>query len=266
MNIALVNELAMFAADLGIDVWEAIDAASTKPFGYLRFTPGPGVGGHCLPVDPSYLSLAGEAPPRPELPVRGAGQRRERAHARLRRAAALQRAQRPGQGRSRAAASCCSACRSRPTWATGARARATGWPTCSPSLGADLRAADPHVAPDRFPPGTTPVECTAEELAAADAVVLLVDHAAFDPDVILAHAALRARHQGPPAASPERRAPVGGRGVIVKRGLDVFVAIAALLVLIVPMAAIAIVVASSRRTRAVPTDAARTARASPSSS
>src|SRR5690606_27881121 len=56
VNIALVNELAMFASDLGIDVWEAIDAASTKPFGYLRFTPGPGVGGHCLPIDPSYLS------------------------------------------------------------------------------------------------------------------------------------------------------------------------------------------------------------------
>src|SRR5690606_15382395 len=56
VNIALVNELAMFANDLGISMWEAVDAASTKPFGYMRFTPGPGVGGHCLPVDPSYLS------------------------------------------------------------------------------------------------------------------------------------------------------------------------------------------------------------------
>ena len=56
VNIALVNELAMFAHDLGIDVWEAINAASTKPFGYMRFTPGPGVGGHCLPIDPSYLA------------------------------------------------------------------------------------------------------------------------------------------------------------------------------------------------------------------
>src|SRR6201999_1726858 len=56
VNIALVNELAMFARDLGIDVWESIDAAATKPFGYMRFTPGPGVGGHCLPIDPSYLS------------------------------------------------------------------------------------------------------------------------------------------------------------------------------------------------------------------
>src|SRR5205085_5381766 len=56
VNIALVNELAMFASDLGIDVWDAIDAASTKPFGFMPFTPGPGVGGHCLPIDPSYLS------------------------------------------------------------------------------------------------------------------------------------------------------------------------------------------------------------------
>lgn len=56
VNIALVNELAVFARDLGIDIWEAIDAASTKPFGFMKFTPGPGVGGHCLPVDPSYLS------------------------------------------------------------------------------------------------------------------------------------------------------------------------------------------------------------------
>lgn len=56
VNIALVNELAIFAHQLGVDVWESIDAASTKPFGYMKFTPGPGVGGHCLPVDPSYLS------------------------------------------------------------------------------------------------------------------------------------------------------------------------------------------------------------------
>jgi nucleotide sugar dehydrogenase len=56
VNIALVNELAVFAHELGVDVWSAIDAAATKPFGYMRFTPGPGVGGHCLPIDPSYLA------------------------------------------------------------------------------------------------------------------------------------------------------------------------------------------------------------------
>lgn len=58
VNIALVNELAMFSRQLGVNVWEAIDAASTKPFGFMKFTPGPGVGGHCLPIDPSYLSWA----------------------------------------------------------------------------------------------------------------------------------------------------------------------------------------------------------------
>ena len=56
VNIALVNELAMFAHDLDVDIWEVIDAAATKPFGFMKFTPGAGVGGHCLPVDPSYLS------------------------------------------------------------------------------------------------------------------------------------------------------------------------------------------------------------------
>lgn len=56
VNIALVNELAVFADELNVNVWESIDAAATKPFGFMKFTPGPGVGGHCLPVDPSYLS------------------------------------------------------------------------------------------------------------------------------------------------------------------------------------------------------------------
>lgn len=56
VNIALVNEIAVFANQLGVNVWESIDAANTKPFGFMKFTPGPGVGGHCLPVDPSYLS------------------------------------------------------------------------------------------------------------------------------------------------------------------------------------------------------------------
>ena len=85
VNIALVNELAMFAGDLGVDIWTAIDAASTKPFGFMRFTPGPGVGGHCLPIDPSYLAWRVRAAARPHVPVRRARQRRQRAHARLRR-------------------------------------------------------------------------------------------------------------------------------------------------------------------------------------
>jgi len=56
VNIGLVNELAIIADLLGVDVWEVIDAAATKPFGFMRFTPGPGLGGHCIPVDPHYLA------------------------------------------------------------------------------------------------------------------------------------------------------------------------------------------------------------------
>jgi len=56
VNIALVNELKMLSQRMGIDIWEVIDAAATKPFGYMPFYPGPGLGGHCIPVDPFYLS------------------------------------------------------------------------------------------------------------------------------------------------------------------------------------------------------------------
>jgi UDP-N-acetyl-D-glucosamine dehydrogenase len=56
VNIALVNELAMLSDRMGIDMWEVVDAASTKPYGFMRFEPGPGMGGHCLPVDPFYLT------------------------------------------------------------------------------------------------------------------------------------------------------------------------------------------------------------------
>jgi nucleotide sugar dehydrogenase len=56
VNIALVNEIAIFCHDLGIDIWEAIEAAASKPFGFQAFYPGPGIGGHCIPIDPNYLS------------------------------------------------------------------------------------------------------------------------------------------------------------------------------------------------------------------
>ena len=56
INIGMVNEMAIMCDRLGIDVWEVIDAAATKPFGFMKFTPGPGLGGHCIPIDPLYLS------------------------------------------------------------------------------------------------------------------------------------------------------------------------------------------------------------------
>jgi UDP-N-acetyl-D-glucosamine dehydrogenase len=61
VNIALVNELALMCARLKIDVWEVIEAAATKPFGFMPFYPGPGLGGHCIPVDPFYLSWKARA-------------------------------------------------------------------------------------------------------------------------------------------------------------------------------------------------------------
>ena len=56
VNIAFVNQLALLCERMGLDVWEVINAAATKPFGFMKFTPGPGVGGHCIPVDPYYLA------------------------------------------------------------------------------------------------------------------------------------------------------------------------------------------------------------------
>ncbi|MFZ6003771.1 MAG: nucleotide sugar dehydrogenase [Actinomycetota bacterium] len=187
VNIALVNELTMFANDLGIDMWEAIDAASTKPFGYMRFTPGPGVGGHCLPVDPSYLSwqvkrslgqsfrfveLANDVNDHmPDYVVR-------------RVVMALNRDSRAVRG-------------SRILLLGVSFKKNVGDCREAPSrrisqllveMGADLRAADPHVARSEFPPGITPVELSRAELGSADVVVVLVDHDAFDRSLVVEHA------------------------------------------------------------------------------
>jgi UDP-N-acetyl-D-glucosamine dehydrogenase len=187
VNIALVNELAMFANDLGINVWEAIDAASTKPFGYLRFTPGPGVGGHCLPIDPSYLSwrvrrslghtfrfveLANDVNDHmPDYVVR-------------RLMTALNRHS--------------LALRGQKVLLLGlSYKRNTGDARESPSqpiarqlvqLGAEVLAADPFVDDRYLPAGVTRVDATAEVIADAAAVLFLVGHDIFDVDVVAANA------------------------------------------------------------------------------
>lgn len=188
VNIALVNELAMFARDLGIDIWEAIDAAESKPFGFMPFRPGPGVGGHCLPIDPSYLSwrvkrslgqtfrfveLANEINEHmPDYVVR-------------RIAAALNARELPVKGR-------------RILVLGLAYKRNTGDDRESPStrvlqlltqLEADVAVADPHVDPARSHAGDAErVELTEAEVARADAVVILVDHDDFDLDLVKDHA------------------------------------------------------------------------------
>jgi nucleotide sugar dehydrogenase len=205
VNIALVNELAMFANDLGIDMWEAIDAASTKPFGYLRFTPGPGVGGHCLPVDPSYLSWQvkrslGQSFRFVELANDVNDHMPDYVLRRL--VVALNHSGRAVRG-------------SRILLLGVSFKKNVGDCREAPSrriaqlladMGADLRATDPHVVLSDFPPGALPVDLTAEEVAAADAVVVLVDHDAFDPDLVSQHASyvLDTRAWLPPRPNVER--------------------------------------------------------------
>jgi UDP-N-acetyl-D-glucosamine dehydrogenase len=185
VNIALVNELAMFAADLDIDVWEAIDAASTKPFGYLRFTPGPGVGGHCLPIDPSYLSWkVRRSLGQPFRFVELANDVNEHMPDYVVRRLMLAFNQR---GRSVSG--------SRVLLLGLAYKRNTGDAREAPgtviaqslaALGAEVRVADPHLSGDStaFPL----VEANAEELSSADAVVVVTDHDAFDYELVRAHA------------------------------------------------------------------------------
>ena len=203
VNIALVNELAMFAADLGIDVWEAIDAASTKPFGFLRFTPGPGVGGHCLPIDPSYLSwrvrrqlgqsfrfveLANDVNDHmPDYVVR----RVQEALNRRKLAVNGSRVLLLGLAYKRNT----SDDRESPAVVVADRLAA---------LGAEVRAADPHVV-EEHAQRVVRVQCTPEELGAADIVVLLTDHDAFDYPTIQEESALvlDTRHRLRPAPNVE---------------------------------------------------------------
>ena len=185
VNIALVNELAMFARDLGIDVWESIDAASTKPFGYMRFTPGPGVGGHCLPIDPSYLSwqverslgrtfrfveLANDVNQHmPDYVVR--------------------RAQALLNDHSKAVRGSTVVVYGLAYKANTSDARETpSRPVIDQllRLGAEVCLVDPHVGAEQFPSDATPCDGSADDLADADLVIYLVDHDDFDREAIVA--------------------------------------------------------------------------------
>lgn len=187
VNIGLVNETALIADRLGIDVWEIIDAAATKPFGFMKFTPGPGLGGHCIPVDPHYLSwkmrtldyrtrfieLASEV--NAEMPHFVVGKVREalneeRKSVKGSEVLVLGVAYKPNISDMRE----------------------------SPALdilielerdGAHVAYHDPHV-PHLAEDGhnLTSVSITAETLSGADAVLLVTDHRDFDLDFIFEHA------------------------------------------------------------------------------
>jgi nucleotide sugar dehydrogenase len=207
VNIALVNELAVFAHDLGIDIWEAVDAASTKPFGYLRFTPGPGVGGHCLPVDPSYLSwqvkrqlgqpfrfveLANDVNDHmPDYVVHRVVLSLNERHRSVNGARILQLGLAYKKNTSDA--------RESPA-VTVAR--------LLEKLGAEVRVADPHVdlgvVQLHSPLPVTKVELTAGEVAAADLVLVLVAHDAFDLQLVKDIPVLDTQRCLPPGPGVER--------------------------------------------------------------
>lgn len=183
VNIALVNEMAMMCGRLDIDVWEVIDAAATKPFGFMPFYPGPGLGGHCIPVDPHYLTWKARA---------------EGFEARLIELAGQINAQKPAYIVERIA----DALNERETALKSAQLVVLGVAYKrdiddvreSPALyvmeilaekGATVRFVDPMVSTVRIADEDVhAVALSKELLGEADAVVLLTDHSAFDyPDI-----------------------------------------------------------------------------------
>jgi UDP-N-acetyl-D-glucosamine dehydrogenase len=194
VNIALVNELKIVYDRMGIDIWEVLDAAETKPFGFMRFNPGPGFGGHCIPLDPFYLAWkareSGEAPKFIEL----AGDVNVRMPHYV-----VEKLQLALNDHGKAVKG------SKVLLLGLAYKKDIDDPRESPAfeiihlllgLGAQISYHDPHVpvAPrmrswPNLPPMTS-VPLTAETLTAADAVLIVTDHRAVDYEAVLCHAPL----------------------------------------------------------------------------
>jgi UDP-N-acetyl-D-glucosamine dehydrogenase len=193
VNIALVNELKKVFEKLGIDVWEVIEAAKTKPFGFQAFFPGPGLGGHCIPIDPFYLSWVARKHDVPTRFIELAGE----VNASMpdyvveRVALALNQAKKPVNG-------------SKICILGVAYKRDVDDPRESPSFelmellaarGAKLSYCDPHIP--RLPkmrhhdvPELTNSKLTKEYLAEQDCVLIVTDHSAFDYPFIVEHSRL----------------------------------------------------------------------------
>ncbi len=196
VNIALVNELAVFAAELDIDIWAAIDAAATKPFGYMKFTPGPGVGGHCLPIDPSYLSwTVRRKVGRPFRFVELANDVNEHMpHYVVERVRAALNQQGIAPSRSRLLLLGMSYKRNtNDTRESPARTVAK----LLVADGAEVHAVDQYATIDAFGGGVIRADLTVEEVRAADLVVVLTDHDNVDYDMVVAEATavLDTRHR-----------------------------------------------------------------------
>ncbi len=183
VNIALVNELAMFADVLAVDVWEAIDAAATKPFGFMPFRPGPGVGGHCLPVDPSYLSWkVRQSSGSPFRFIELANEVNDHMPQHVaQRAAALLNLDRKAVNGSTVVVL---GLAYKP--ASSDLRESPGPVLCGilTELGATVVAVDPMVDPDHFPAGVGAAELSRELLDGADLVIVVTDHPQFDWTVV----------------------------------------------------------------------------------
>lgn len=203
VNIALVNELAVVAREMDIDIWATIEAAATKPFGFMKFTPGPGVGGHCLPIDPTYLSweakrrsgrslhfidLANEvnsAMPRyvvdrVSLLLNGEGKSTRNARILV-----------MGLGYKKNT----SDLRESPAMQVVERLL---------DLGADVRAADPYIEPAAAPEVGRLVKFDPGQINEAEVILLLTDHDDFDYSLLASAAApvLDTRHRLLPTDAP----------------------------------------------------------------
>ncbi len=206
VNIALVNELAILADRMDIDIWEAIEAASTKPFGFMPFWPGPGLGGHCIPIDPFYLAWRARAFDLESGFVELAG----RVNVNMPHYA-MSRITRSLNGRGKAV-------RDARVLLLGVAYKAdVGDLRESPALkllqllrdaGADVTYHDPHV-PTLADQGLSSVELDAGTLEGADCVVIATDHRALDLALVVEHAdlvmdlrnAVRQRLTGSPSGS-----------------------------------------------------------------
>jgi len=208
VNIGLVNEVALMCDRLGLDAWEVIDAAASKPFGFMKFTPGPGIGGHCIPIDPLYLSWK---------------LRSLNYQARFIELADTINSKMPEHVVEKLAL----ALNDRRRAVKGARILVLGVAYKrdvvdlreSPALevirllrerGASVRVADPHTGPFRIGGEEfRPVPCTPRELKASDAVVIITDHSAFDWRSVVRHSRL---------VLDTRNATAGARAAAARRG------------------------------------------------
>jgi nucleotide sugar dehydrogenase len=190
VNIALVNEMATLCHEMGIDVWEVTEAAATKPFGFMPFTPGPGVGGHCIPLDPAYLAWQVRRDVGPQFRILEEAQEingQMPGHVATRIGDALNDAGKPVRD-------------ARILILGVAYKPDVGDVRESPALkvmellrrrGADVVFHDPHASQIQLN-GTVAksIELTHREIAAADCVALLTPHRVYDLDWIAEHAVL----------------------------------------------------------------------------